>query len=123
MGVRSDLAAALDAALPDSVQVVKTVRDLGELDPAVTGVVQLVRTQVAPAPETGSFLNTFDVWTVTPKTDSDLVDDDLDAALDALLEAMLPLGYLAWETAEREMHPDGYHAYKMNVTVKSDSVN
>lgn len=121
MGARADLAAALTEALPDTMQIVDDVRDLGVIDPEYTTVLQLLRLRLEPASTIGAYWTDFALWVVSPEEDPQLVDDDLDDRLDQVIEALQPLTYLGWTAAERDMHPSGFHAYR--ITIRTRTLN
>lgn len=119
MGARQQLGVALDAALPDSIVIVTDVRDLGELAPEITGVVQIIRTNIDNLGEKNQ-LQHMELWVVDPHIDPSLAEDSLDDNLDAVIEALARLDWLLWTTAERGLHPGGkYEAYKITIQTKS----
>lgn len=118
MSVRTELQQAIEAGLTN-VKVVATLANLGELDPTYTGVVQVIRTDVTPSTQQpqGAYINTFEVWLIDPHTDPEVVEDTLDALLDALLELFDDIGWLTWGKAERSMYSDSYHAWKLSPVI------
>lgn len=119
MGARQQLGDALIAALPATAKIVIDYRDLAEISPEITGVVQIVRTRIENLGEQNQ-LQTFELWVVDPHVDPTLAEDSLEANLDAVVEALAGLDWLLWQTAERTLHPSGkYEAYKIAVLTKS----
>lgn len=124
MGARAQLAGHLREQLPETFRVVDNVGDLGVLEAPTVAAVQLIRTQLEPAPNMqGAYVQHFEVWVVEVKTDPELAEDSLDDALDLVLEKLDDLPPATWSTADREMHPAGYHAYKITaqlITARED---
>lgn len=118
MGARAQFADYLDSVLPDTIEIRRTLEGVGELDNPTEAVVQLERTKLEPAPNSqGTILQTFLVWVLVPVTDMAEVEDQLDDALDLVVEAIDGCTWAMLTTATRDMHPDGYHAYKIDVTL------
>lgn len=123
MSTRTQIGDAIREAMPDTASVLVDVRDLGEIDPAVTAVVQIIRERVENI-NTVNLIERFELWVVDPHTDPTLLEDYLDDSLDAVLEAINGLDWLLWTQAERAMHPSGnYHAYKITVHTQSYITN
>lgn len=137
MSSRTDLATALAPVLAGvvlddrvGVKMVPTPRNLGEIDPGLAGVAQLVRREISPGSTVGRFRVEFDLWVVSavttgsvdPVTGSDDVEDHLDDLVDAVLETLDPLGAILWDKATRETHPDGYPAYRIELAAPASSV-
>lgn len=119
MGARQELAAALTLVLPATVVIVTDVRDLGELAPELSGVMQIIRTSIDNLGRKNQ-LQHFELWVVDPHTDPTLAEDSLDANLDDVLEAIDGLDWLLWDKVERGIHPGGkYEAYKITIQTKS----
>lgn len=119
MSVRTDLAAALAAALPDTYVVKARTACPEQIDPG-TYAVRVLPSTVAPGPRFRSLTYTHTVWVLTGAADPDTVDDKLDPALDDVLAALLPLGSLAVEQAERGVMDDNdgprWHGYRLTIT-------
>lgn len=130
MRARDFLEHALTTALP-TLQAKKPAEKLGEPDPAYAGVVQVVRTKIEPGGDAkGKFwLETLDVWVVTRLVDPRPADTenetDLETDLDGMTDSVLDVvkdnarNGVRFIQATREMHPDGQHAYRVQVTAKT----
>lgn len=130
MRARDFLEQEITGALP-TLQVKKPAEKLGEPDPAYAGVVQIVRTKIEPGGDAkGKFwLESLDVWVVTRLIDPRPADTehetdletDLDGMTDAVLDEIKTLARagVRFIQATREMHPDGQHAYRVQVTAKT----
>lgn len=125
MRARDHLEQAIAAAHP-TLQLRKPAERLGEPDPSYTGTVQIIRTAIEPAPEQRFWLESLDVWIVTRLIDpapTDAADTDLETDLDDLaddvLDTLRAAGGVRFIKATREMHPDGPHAYRIQVTAKT----
>lgn len=128
MRARDFLEQKITEALP-TLEVKKPAEKLGEPDPSFTGTVQIVRTTIENAPEPRFWLESLDVWVATrlvdpkpadPAEETDL-ETDLDATVDAVLDVIKSLAPdgVRFIKASREMHPDGPHAYRVQVTAKT----
>ena len=103
MNSRRGLIAALVAKLPRKYQVVGP-RTLDAPD-AKRPVVMVIRTNTEPAPNyAGSYLSTFAIWVIQPKTIEP--DDDLDDDLDQVILALDAYDFVAWTGAERSTYLD-----------------
>lgn len=103
MNSRRGLIAALVAKLPRKYQVIGP-RTLDALD-ARRPVVMVIRTDTAPAANyAGSYLSTFGIWVIQPKTIEP--EDDLDDDLDAVILALDSYNFVAWTAAERSTYED-----------------
>lgn len=126
MGARQDLADKLTDLLPATVKIIADTRELGELEGDLTGACQLVRQRLASAGRVGAWLQTFDLWVILPRTSADNpqeLDDALDELVDSVAESLAGHDWLLWTEAEHENHPSGYPAYRIPVTVASNSTN
>lgn len=103
MNSRRGLMAALVAKLPKRYLVAEP-RTLDALD-ARRPVVMVIRTDTAPAANyAGSYLSTFALWVICPKTIS--AENDLDDNLDDVILALDSYNFVAWTTAERSTYED-----------------
>lgn len=119
MGARAEFVEFITPLLPGTFEILSTYSGLGELDNPTTAVVQLLRTELAPAPNAqGTILQQFELWVIEPKTDTDELEDTLDDSLDTVLEAVDGCTWAQWTKATRTMHPGSdYHAYKIDLTL------
>lgn len=119
---RTQLANTLQALLPENYKMVDSPRDFASLDPSVIGVVQLWRSQIAPASNMGSFDEQYELWVMTPKSDPDTSEDDLDLRLFEVIEALQQAKWLGWSTAERAIHAiAARQAYKFTLQIRSQA--
>jgi hypothetical protein len=116
MGARSQLAAALTAAV-DQVRVVPDLTSVESVDPALRGLLQLVRTTVEPASELLRFRSGFELWVAANNAALEQAEDALDDILDDVIVALDSFGWLTWSTAQRDVHPgSNLPAYKITLT-------
>lgn len=125
MRAREYLQQVIATAIP-GLQFKLPAERLGEPDPSAIGFVQIVRTKIEPEGSKGFWLESLDVWVVTRLVDPKPADTahetdletDLDGITDAVLDALRNTG-VRFIQATREMHPDGQHAYRVQVTAKT----
>jgi hypothetical protein len=121
MSSRKDLAAALTEALPETVKVIDHPKDIDAQAGSVRAVVMISRTEIAPAPnQQGSYLQTFEIVVVEPRTDQDGVSEDsLDDITDEVIEALDDLDWLRWSNCSRATYAGTHPAYKFDLTITS----
>lgn len=115
MGARQQLAVALTEALPPTVKIVRSPREV-QIEAPTTALVQIVRTAMRSLPQQplGVWQADWDLWVVVPGSASDANEDALDDALDDVIEALDQTPWLLWDSAERTSHPsDLPNAYKI----------
>jgi len=122
MGARQQLADALLEALGPTFAVIPDPRSIGELDPAKVGVIQLMRTKVAPTNHPGRLAQEFDVWLLDPFKSPEDGETHLDDNLDLVVEALDGMDWLLWTDATRGVHPDGHPGYNFTLTTESQIV-
>lgn len=114
MSARSELVAALRKALPTwQVTGYPTVPD------AVTRPTVMVWTaDLEPATQVNRdrLIVTLTLWVLTGSTNPETADDDLDAALEAVLGVLHPLPWVAWTRAERGVLADTFHGFQITAT-------
>lgn len=117
MTVRSDILAAL--ALPANRFVVSDTARTPEVIPTGKVHVLVYRSTVTAGAQHGMRLNEVELWALTPKLNliPDGADDDLDDALEAILDAIDATQQLTWTTAERTVWDDALHGYKISLSV------
>lgn len=117
MSIRADVLALLD--LPTSR--FRLIPNAMPPDRIEAGKVALLvaRTSLVPAPQHGRRTNTLSLWLLTPKESlaQDGADDDLDAALDQVLDAIDATASLTWSTAERSVWEDVAHGYNITISL------
>lgn len=117
MTVRSEILAMLD--LPTNRFTTGDTARTPEVIPTGKCHVLVYRSSVAVAPQHGMRLNEVELWILTPKLNLEPrgADDDLDAALDVVLDAIDDAEQLTWSLAERSVWDDALHGYKINLSV------
>ena len=114
MSARSELKTAIEGALPDGALVLPDLRSLPETSGDVPVIVQLFRTNIQPVEVHGRFTQTFEVWVITPLTDPDTVEDDLDDHVDLLAELFDSSDSYLWPDGfTRARHRSGRPAYRL----------
>ena len=122
MSTRAELVAALAKALPPTWQVrPQPIPFTNDPGPKVKAVIVVERTRVQPAPNVqGSLLEEHHVWVIQPSRDAQTLEDQLDDNLDVVLEALRPMTWLNFESAERSTFADTFHAYDITVQLISN---
>lgn len=111
MSARTDLLAALHAALDPAVFRVGTATDSPDaIDTGKLAVRAFTKT-VTPGPTLGLLTYATELWVVSGKADPSEVDDHLDAGIDPLLEALLELKSVEFVSAARGVMDDVWHGY------------
>ena len=117
MGAYTDLVTKLTEQLSDTILLIPDPRVVGELDPEKTGFAQLIRTSVEASEYPGRWLTGWELWVCTPKKDL----PEAEAALTDLLDEVLVIldtecPWLEWSRAERLVHDDNYHGFRIPFT-------
>lgn len=113
MSARNALHAALKAALP-AWQIVSG-RQLDSVRKPGAILLAPVKKAKVPTLGLGWFTETVDLWVLSP-AETAAVEDDLDALLLDVLEALEPLEWASWDQAERLVLEDTYHGYKLTIS-------
>lgn len=111
MNVRQALVDALTPELP-------TYRLLGyplDLDAVTRPTVMLWQSRVERLEqiELDRLLVTVELWVVTGSEDPSKADDLLDDSLSDVIEALHPITWINWTTAERGVLHDRFHGYRI----------
>lgn len=112
MNVRSSLAAALAAALPATY----LVRGYPYEPDAVTRpTVMLWQSLIERLPqlELDRLVVTVELWVLVATEDPAKADDALDDAVSDVLQALHPIGWINWSTAERGVLLDRFNGYRI----------
>lgn len=117
---RAQLAAALTEALPDTYTVYGYPLALGPISAGIDAVIVVERRKVVPAPNQGSARETFWVWVVIDLVDEEIAEDTLDAALETVQDALIPLAWCSSPEASREKYDEQKHAYRIEITVNTN---
>lgn len=115
MSARTELAAALTVSLPSTWRVLGYAADLD----AVTRPTVLVWADAfTPRPEWGSGLHslTLKMWVLTQSEDPARADDALDDALDLVIDALTPINWVRFESAERGVLRETFHGWQITAT-------
>lgn len=109
---------ALTTALPAPFYVSDRVSAPDQVDPGKFNV-RVLTADVTPGPTQYSLIIALEVWVVTASQDPATVDDQLDAALEPMLTALLNLPWVSFQKAARDVMTDadaaGWHGYLFTV--------
>lgn len=109
MSVRLEVAAALRTDLPDFL-VIGYPRTPDAVTRPTVAVWQTVVRPVGDRWEVE-----LDLWVLTGQEDPATADDVLDDALDAVIDALTKMPGLTWDQAERLVLDDKYQGYKITL--------
>ncbi len=112
MNVREAVAAALTESLPAGWRVLGYGADLEQV---TRPTVMLWQSLIERMPQIGLDLLkvTVEMWVLVGQESPDAASDALDDALDDVLEALQPLSWVDWTTAERGVLSDRFHGYRI----------
>jgi len=115
VSIRKQLQEALEPYLPGF----KVIPNSRNVDVPDRPFVQLTLMEIVklPAAPLGRHEANFTVTVVTPLTTPNKAEDDLDAAVGDLVNAIDAIEWLDWETAKKVLYGDRHLAY--DVTVKA----
>lgn len=116
MDARKQLAEGLAQILPATWDIHADGRTIDNPDPATPAVVSIDILRLEPAPTMGARTTKFNVWLLEPSRDLEQIETNLGAHLDLLLNALDGAAWLIWETAERGLFQETFHAYRVEVT-------
>lgn len=106
MSARTDLVAALTAALPvDTYRVVGSPSVPVQIDTG-TFAVRAWASKLTPGPQSGSLQVDLTVWVLTPMVEPGPTDDALDGASQTVMETLYGLRWLTTPTADRGVMAD-----------------
>lgn len=118
MSARTELVTALKANLPSTYRVIG-------MNPTIDGVPKptvMVWQQALARPDDFGLQRvnvTFNIWVLVGQENSGNADNALDAALENLLNALQPIDWVEWTTAERNVfgNTEGkqFHGYFVTV--------
>lgn len=113
MSLRTELRDLLTNRLPEwDVRA-----DLRGVDAPEAAPIVLVETsRFTPGPARGRRTVELTVYLLTPLTDPETVDDDLEARLAELLAVLEHLDPIAWTEATRGVYDERLHCYTVTVT-------
>lgn len=122
MSTRADIQTRLVTLLPaDKYEFVDNLGELGEPNPGHPNRLQLIRTALEPTDMQGSYWQEFELWAVVPDSDP----EDVETAVDDVLSDVLPIldltDWMLWTRAERAVHPNGFHGYRITFKALSTS--
>lgn len=125
---RAELVAALEAGLP--------LDDAGEPVYRVLGYARSL--DAMPKPTVLAWADTltrgpglkgrnlvavdYRVWALVAGEDAATVDDDLDPALDAVLDAIAGVQFIDWTTAERGIFDDHWHGWRITCRATAEYI-
>lgn len=111
--IRKQLHDALAPHLP-GVKLVPSSRALDTLDRKVVQISLMELSRLPEAP-LGKHRATFTVTVVTPLTTPQRAEDELDALVGDLVQAIDGIDWLSWESARKVLYSDRYLAYDVTV--------
>ena len=119
MSLRSDLIAYLEALLPtvvglEDVRIIPTVRAVDEIKSPILIVKTNTREPLPQAPRR-SVLGDFTLTIVSPHTDIERAEDDLEARLE-LLEPSLTTWGMIWKSSTQVQYDEQRIAYDISIT-------
>lgn len=112
MSARTDLVAALTAALDPAAYRVVGAPDVPDSIDVGTIAVRVYATTYEPGPTSGSVAITLTVWVVTPVLSPGAADDALDDARDDVHGALYALPWVTAPTAERDVMADAFPGWR-----------
>lgn len=110
---REDVVDYLRSKLPVSIVVLDSLR---YLENAKRACVMVSRASVTPSPVVDTRDDVLAVWLLSPYVDIAEAEKDLDENLDAVLAAFDAHKFLRWDSGERDVFNDQFHAFRVNVT-------
>lgn len=115
MSGRAMLADALSAALP-AWQVLSHTGQLDAVKQPGACVLWTSNRRKAPTLGLDWFIDQTEMWVLTATTRPELIEDDLDALLLAVMEALEPLDSFSWDMAERGVLADAFDGYRLTIS-------
>lgn len=114
MSARTELAAALAAALPDWL----IISDARALDTVPRSTAVLWTSRINRPAKLGLDLLTTELtlWVLTPTSDPTRLEDALDVGLVDVMAALEPLQAFAWTEAERGTLADRFDGWRLSIT-------
>ena len=111
MNVRTQLSDALKAALPGF----RVIGFNAQVDPPTKPTVMLWASQMVKDATLRKPMVTvtFEIWVLVGQENTGAADNALDNALEKVLAALQPLGWVDWTGAERGIFADALHGWKV----------
>ncbi|QCO98968.1 hypothetical protein FCN77_16260 [Arthrobacter sp. 24S4-2] len=92
------------------------------LPEALTKVyVSVYRETLTNAPQLAAVTESLKIVVIGPKIGTDVAENELEDALDAVLRSVQALNYIQWSTAERATFSDKYQGYEINLTANTEN--
>lgn len=89
---------------------------------AVTKVfVNVYRETLTNAPQLAAVTESLKITVITSKTGTDIAENELEDALDAVLRSLQPLNYIQWSTADRAVIADKYIGYEITLSANTEN--
>lgn len=117
---RTWLAEQITPKLPENYSVLKSPQNLPPLPPQLHAAIVIERTKVQPAPSgTGShYREDHRLWVVVQGDGAtDKNEDDLDDALDRMLEVIAGLDGIVFTSADRAKYNEQQPCYAIDITL------
>lgn len=83
--------------------------------------VSVYRESVANAPQLAALTESLKVLVISPKANTDIAENDLENALDAVLTTVQNIPGIQWSSAERATFADSFIGYEINVTANTEN--
>ena len=115
MSGRKLLAEALAAALP-AWQVLSHTGQLDTVKQPGAAVLWTQNRRKAATLGLDWFVDQVELWVLTATSKPDLIEDDLDALLLDVMEALERLDSFTWDAAERGVLADTFDGYRLTIT-------
>lgn len=112
MGARTDLVAALTAALDPAVYRVVGSPDTPDQIEVNTFAVRVWADQISPGPQVGSVLIDLTLWVLTASLEPGTADDLLDGAYADVAGALHALAWTTEATAHRDVMADRWNGWR-----------
>lgn len=101
---------------PLALDVVTDERSLGEIDPSVPAIAQLVLVDLTPTPMQGQLLVAWELWLVVGTKDPGDAQTQLLQLLPQVTELLDSVTWLDWSKATRATHPNDFHALRLDLS-------
>jgi hypothetical protein len=83
--------------------------------------INVYRETLTNSPQTASLTESLKITVITPKSGTDVAENELEDALDAVLTSLQSLNFIQWSSAERATFAETFIGYEIALTAATEN--